>query len=210
MALTVRDIDELREFWGHERIIVLGHSFGATLALLYAAAYPEHAAGVVYLGGVGIGDWHTPYYAELERRMTPAQRDRLEDLSARRPRTWEEEIEFRTLSWFTSHADQTMALAWAHEDASVELPINFAANRVLNDETKSWPPGYLAGLATTVTAPISFIHGDGDPRPVSFVRELAEHVPHHTFYLIPGAGHSPWRERPDVLRDLLRDAVLAK
>jgi proline iminopeptidase len=210
MALTVRDIDELREFWGHDRIIVLGHSFGATLALLYAAAYPEHTAAAVYLGGVGIGDWHTPYYAELKRRMTPTQWDRLEDLSERRPRTPEEESEFRVLSWFTSHADQSMALAWAREDASVDLPINFAANRVLSEEANSWPPDYLAGLATTVTAPVSFIHGDGDPRPASFVRDLAEQVPHHTFHLIPGAGHSPWRERPDVLRGLLRDVVLGK
>ncbi|MGW6276726.1 alpha/beta fold hydrolase [Kribbella sp. NPDC055071] len=208
MALTVRDIDELREFWGHERIIVLGHSFGATLALLYAATYPEHTAGVVYLGGVGIGDWHTPCEAETERRMTPEQRDRLEELGTRRPRTPDEEIEFRTLSWFTSHADRSKAMEWAHAEASVDLPINWAANRALSGETKAWPADYLAELAATVTAPVAFIHGEGDPRPASFVRDLADHVPTHTFHLIEAAGHSPWRERPATLRAVLRNAVL--
>ncbi|MEU4286608.1 alpha/beta hydrolase [Kribbella sp. NPDC026596] len=206
MARLAQDIDELREYWGHERIVVLGHSAGATLAVIYAAAYPDHTAGVVYLGGVGIGDWRTPYYAELERRMTPAQRDRLDALT-RSTRTPDEEIEFRVLSWFTSHADQSMALAWAHEEASVDLPINFAANRALNDETRSWPASYLAGLAATLPMPVTFVHGDGDPRPVSFVQMLAAHTPDHAFHLIPGAGHSPWRERPEELRNVLRHAV---
>jgi len=206
MARLAQDIDELREYWGHERIVVAGHSAGATLALIYAASYPDHAAGVVYLGGVGIGDWRTPYYEELGRRMTPAQRDRLEALSGS-TRTPDEEIGFRVLSWFTSHADQSMAMTWAREEASVDLPINFVANRTLNDETKAWPDDYLAGLAATLTMPVAFIHGDGDPRPMSAVRELAAHIPHHTFELIPGAGHSPWRERPELLRKVVRAAV---
>ena len=35
------DLDELRQHWGSEQVVVIGHSFGATLALTYAAAYPE-------------------------------------------------------------------------------------------------------------------------------------------------------------------------
>jgi len=38
-----QDIDELRSYWGHEQIVVLGHSFGATLALVHAATYPSAA-----------------------------------------------------------------------------------------------------------------------------------------------------------------------
>lgn len=209
MARLAQDIDELREYWGHERIVVVGHSAGATLALIYAASYPDHCAGVVYLGGVGIGDWRTPYYAELDRRMTPEQRDRLDALSGN-PRTPDEETEFRVLSWFTSHADQSMALAWAREEALVDLPINFAANRALNDETKTWPTSHLADLAATLQMPVTFIHGDGDPRPVSYVQDLAAHIPHHTFHLISGAGHSPWRERSEELRGVLRGAVSAE
>jgi proline iminopeptidase len=55
--------------------------------------------------------------------------------------------------------------------------------------------------------PVTFIHGDGDPRPASFVEKLAAHPPNHTFHLIPGAGHSPWRERPEELRNVLRHGV---
>jgi proline iminopeptidase len=206
MQRLAQDIDELRSYWGHERIIVLGHSFGATLALVYAATYPDHTAGVVYLNGVGIGDWRTAYHEEQRRRTTPTQRDRLELLTGA-DRTAEEEVEFRVLSWFTDHADQSMAMTWAMESAAVDLPINFAANRALGTEIRSWPDGYVAGLAATLPMHVTYVHGDGDPRPAFAVRDLAEQTPHHTFHLLSGAGHSPWRERPELLREVLRAAV---
>ncbi|MEU4602817.1 alpha/beta hydrolase [Kribbella sp. NPDC023972] len=206
MQRLAQDIEELRAYWGHERIVVIGHSFGATLALVYAASYPDHVAGVVYLNGVGIGDWRTAYHDEQSRRMTPAQRERLDALSGA-DRSAEEEIEFRVLSWFTDHADQSMAMTWALKSASVDLPINFAANRALGTEIKSWPENYLADLAADLPMHVTYIHGEGDPRPASAVRELAACTPQHTFHLVPDAGHSPWREQPHLVREALRSAM---
>ncbi|QNE21215.1 alpha/beta hydrolase [Kribbella qitaiheensis] len=200
------DIEELRQHWGYEKIVVIGHSFGATLALTYAAAYPASVARVGYLGGVGIGDWFTPYEAERLRRMTPAQQARLDQLSGRK-RSQEEEIEFRALFWFTDHADREQAWKWGLEDADVPYPINFSANSAINAETESWSDEDLARTASAVTAPVWFVHGDGDPRPASAVRELAEHVAQHEFRLIEGAGHSLHRERPDALREVLAEIV---
>ncbi|MFF0344537.1 alpha/beta fold hydrolase [Kribbella sp. NPDC004875] len=206
MARHAQDIDELRAYFGHERIVVIGHSFGATLAMSYAASYGDHVAGVVYLDGVGIGDWRTPCHAEELRRMTPEQVARLDDLSGR-PRTPAEETEFRVLSWFTDHFDRERAMAWAHESASVDLPINFAVNRALTSEVATWSDDEIAARATAITAPVTFVHGAGDPRPAAAVRDLAAHTPNHTFELIPEAGHDPWLEQPDLVREVLRAAV---
>lgn len=206
MARLAQDIDELRAYFGHERIVVLGHSFGASLAMTYAAAYGDHVAGVVYVGGVGIGDWRTHDAAERARRMTPEQQDRLDNLSGR-PRTPAEEIEFRLLSWFPDHADPERAMEWAYASASVDLPINFAANRALAADMNSWTTAEVTARAASIQAPVTFIHGDGDPRPSWAVRDLADHVPNHTFHLIPDAGHSPWLEQPDLVREALRSAL---
>jgi proline iminopeptidase len=203
MSRLREDIDELRRHWGHERIVVIGHSFGATLALTYAAAHPEHVAKVGYFSGVGIGDWHTPYYEERDRRMTPEQQERLRSLQTRR--TPAEETEFRVLSWVTDHADRERAWQWATEDAAMPWPINFAANRAINAETNSWTDEHLAGLASDLPMPVWVVHGTGDPRPASAVRALARHIPDHEVRLIEGAGHSLWRERPDALRQLLKE-----
>ncbi|GAA2815393.1 alpha/beta fold hydrolase [Kribbella solani] len=212
MARLARDIDELRAYFGHSRIVVIGHSFGATLALKYAAAYADRVAGVVYLDGVGVGDWRTPYYAERARRMTPEQAARLEELSGRtevsgRPRSSAEETEFRALSWFTDHADRERAMTWAYASAVVDLPINFAANSALGAEINGWSAEEVKALVAAVRAPITFVHGEHDPRPATAVRELAEAAPNHTFELIPDAGHSPWLEQPELVREVLRAAV---
>jgi proline iminopeptidase len=206
MARHAQDIDELRAHFGHERIVVIGHSFGATLAMTYAASYGEHVAGVVYLDGVGIGDWWTACEAEAARRMTPEQAARLDDLSGRK-RAPAEETEFRVLSWFTDHADRERAMAWAQESAAVDLPINFAVNRALTAEVKTWSDDEIAARAASITAHVTFVHGDGDPRPASAVRDLAAHTPNHTFALIPEAGHDPWLEQPELVRQVLRTAV---
>ncbi|HWD77783.1 MAG TPA: alpha/beta hydrolase [Kribbella sp.] len=205
MQRSAQDIDELRSYFGHEQIVVLGHSFGASLAMAYAAAYDDHVAGVVYLDGVGVGDWRTAYHEERARRITPEQDARLEELSGRQ-RTQAEEIEFRALSWFTDHADREHAMEWAYASASVDLPINFAANRALGAVGRA-TDDELKARAATIQAPVTFIHGADDPRPWSAVRDLADHVPNHTFHLIPSAGHSPWLEQPAMVRQLLRDVV---
>ncbi|GAA1525619.1 alpha/beta hydrolase [Kribbella lupini] len=209
IARLVADLEELREHWGHERMVVVGHSFGATLALRYAAAHPTRVAHLIYLSGVGVGDWLTPSLAEQRRRMTTEQAERLETLGNRRPRTADEEREFRALSWFTDHADRERAWAWALEDAAVPWPINFAANNALTADNRAFGDDRLIELARTLAMPVDFVHAEGDPRPASAVRKLADAVPHAEFHLVEGAGHSPWRERPEEFRLLLQRILSA-
>jgi proline iminopeptidase len=204
MARSVADLEELREHWGHEQIVVVGHSFGATLALRYAIAHPDRVAHLVYLSGVGVGDWLTASLAEQRRRMTDEQAERLETLGNRRPRSADEEREFRALSWFTDHADRERAWAWALEDAAVPWPINFAANNALSADNRAFGDDRLIELGGTLAMPVDFVHAEGDPRPASAVRKLADAVPHAEFHLVEGAGHSPWRERPEEFRLLLQ------
>jgi len=43
----VEDLEAIRRKIGAEQMILIGHSYGGTLAAAYAAAYPEHVAGMV-------------------------------------------------------------------------------------------------------------------------------------------------------------------
>lgn len=67
MARYIADVGELLDHWGYDRVTLVGHSFGATLALAVAAQFPQQVAGVVFLSGVGIGDWRTEYRAAAAR-----------------------------------------------------------------------------------------------------------------------------------------------
>jgi proline iminopeptidase len=67
--LLVADIEGVREKLGVPRIVVVGHSFGAALALEYAAHYPQRTAGVVIAAGM----WNAPMQIPLRCRSTVAR-----------------------------------------------------------------------------------------------------------------------------------------
>lgn len=60
-AHLIADIERLRVYFGVEKWLVVGGSWGATLALAYAQAHPERVAGLVlravFLGTAGELDW---------------------------------------------------------------------------------------------------------------------------------------------------------
>ena len=47
LAVQVADIERVRQILGDPKIVLVGHSFGAFLAALYAAEYPEHVKALV-------------------------------------------------------------------------------------------------------------------------------------------------------------------
>jgi proline iminopeptidase len=204
IARYLADTEALRRHWGHDRWVVIGHSFGATLAFAYAVAHPGRTQVLGYLSGVGVGDWHSASRREQLLRMTEHERGRLADLETRSQRSAAEEVEYRALSWFTDFADRDQGWQWALADARVDTPINVAANRALMAEVRRWPDAEVLARARQLDMPCWFIHGDRDPRPSRTVAALAGAVPTSRFHLIAGAGHQPWRERPADLQELLR------
>lgn len=64
LATQLNDLDAIRQFLGHERWVVGGHSWGAFMALAYALEFPERTDAIMYLSGSGVQndrDWHTAY-----------------------------------------------------------------------------------------------------------------------------------------------------
>lgn len=55
----VADLDVVRRHHGAERVHLLGHSWGAMLALCYALEHPERVASLIYVSGTGIDPDHT-------------------------------------------------------------------------------------------------------------------------------------------------------
>ena len=207
VARYIADIEMLRQHWQHDAWIVIGHSFGATLALAYAFAHPERTIAMGYLNGVGVGDWRGPYRRERLRRMTPHQQQQLTELETMQNRSRHEEIQFRALSWFTDHADPVQGWKQALADADTDSNINFAANRLLVAETDQWSATEVLAQTRQLPMPCWFVHGQQDPRPSQPVAALADMIPRSQMHIIEAAGHQPWHEQPDKLQELLSDLI---
>ena len=134
---SVADLETIRDAFGVEHWIVGGHSWGASLALQYALAYPERTRALLYISGTGIGQaWNRAYHLEADRRRTAEENARLTTLK-QRSRTPAEESEFRRISWLSDFATRDGA---ADLIAQLDAPfdINFDANRQISAETKTW------------------------------------------------------------------------
>jgi pimeloyl-ACP methyl ester carboxylesterase len=57
MAHLTDEISRIREHLGIDRLILLGHSMGAAVAMHYAAIYPDAVLGVLYRDGIATPSW---------------------------------------------------------------------------------------------------------------------------------------------------------
>jgi pimeloyl-ACP methyl ester carboxylesterase len=181
---------------------LLGHSFGARIALQHAVDQPGNAARIVCSGGVAHRGALSHVDETLERFGDPELRARVEA-------AFEAEEKVQTPE--DCHA------AWMGQ-----MPFFLAEpeGRVLAELARLWqrvryrPEMHRHGsfgefdvreALPAVTAPVLVVTGSEDriTRPDE-AREIAALLPNATLSIIEGAGHFPFAERPDEYFSELR------
>ncbi len=214
VATSLADLDALRAHWGHDAWTVIGHSWGATLALLYAIQFPERTGRLVYISGTGIDPgWHDDYRSAREARLRPAARDRLRRLVEERTVATGAELdrinaERTDLLEVTEYYDVSRLEQLPRYD---RFPVNYDLNTALNAEMKSLEgSGALPAQLARISAPTLVLDGEGDPRPRWARVQVAELIPDARHLTIERAGHDLWVEQPEatarVLREFLSDS----
>lgn len=207
IARHVRDLAALLDAWGHDRVVLIGHSFGTNLAGYFMLAHPERVAGSIQIAGPFLEPWRDADRAAQRARRTDEQQARLDELDAIATRTDAEEIEYLALSWFTDHADRARAWKWALAAARTLRPVNYPMNRQLNAATKVDPlESHLDELRERLPSGAVIIGGAADTRPADALRRLGAQL-RCEVVIIPNAGHHPWLEAPERFGAALRAAV---
>ncbi|TDD22750.1 alpha/beta fold hydrolase, partial [Actinomadura sp. KC06] len=85
VARQVADLEAIRGRIGANRLILAGSSWGATLAAAYLAAHPGRVARTVLTspGALWAPAWEKSGEGEIWDRLTPAQRERMDELENR-------------------------------------------------------------------------------------------------------------------------------
>ncbi|MFE3856391.1 alpha/beta fold hydrolase [Streptomyces griseorubiginosus] len=194
----VADLDAVRRHFGLDRVALLGHSWGAQLALSYALAHPARVSTLIYVSGNGIGpvsDWHAAYKENLASRLKGRER----------PGDEREQV---ILQWSADFADPARALELARRMADPWFAINYACNRALNTEIKNtWGTPGLRAACRALDLPVLIVDGVEDIRPRSAVDSLEEALPRVRRVVLPRAGHLPWVESPAAFREAVTGAL---
>ncbi|RSN41823.1 alpha/beta hydrolase [Amycolatopsis sp. WAC 04197] len=186
----VADVDAVREGHGLDRVPVLGHSWGAHLALLYALAHPERVSALVYVSGVGLGhEWHAEFQRNFERVLGEELRGEGRERAVRQ---WAADF----VTDGERHAE-AMATPW--------FPVNYEANAALTEEMRTVPEAELVAACRSLRVPTLIVDGMADNRPRWAVDSLEQALPSVTRVRFDGVGHVPWLEAPGEFRAAVTD-----
>ncbi len=207
VARSVADLDALRRDLGAARIGLLGHSWGATLALRYALVHPDRVSRLVYVSGTGIdpeSTWRPAFHATTDRHAR-AHSPRWQELAGR-DRTLAEDREFAILQWTADFVDPRTARKHAERLATPWLGIGYECAGSINAEIRQYlRDTEVAALCRALTVPTLIVDGDRDIRPRSAVDSLERALPRVRRATLAGAGHLPWVEDPAGFRRVVAD-----
>ncbi|MFB4309044.1 alpha/beta fold hydrolase [Actinomadura sp. GTD37] len=197
-ARSVADLEAVRRHFKLATMAVVGHSWGAQLALMYALEHPGRVSGLVYVSGTGIdqnASWHADYERNLRVRLGK-HLERWEELRERN-RTDTEDRELSVLQWSADFIDSDRALEHAERMATPWLGVNFECNKVLNAEGKRlWGTPKIRAACEALDVPALIVDGAEDIRPRWAVDSLEQALPRVSRVMLDEAGHLPWTEDP--------------
>lgn len=201
---SVADLDAVRHHFGLARTVVLGHSWGAHLALEYTVRHPEHVRGLIYVSGLGVGSWAdwSPEYQDRLRHRLGDRLARWQELKDRdQVRTEAEDREFCLLQWSTDVVAAEHALETFDRLATPWFGVNFESNKVINDEVRrSAMTTDLLARCRALNVPVLIVDGAEDVRPRQAVDSLTDALRDVRRVQLAGAGHLPWIEDPKGFR----------
>ncbi|MGA5816599.1 alpha/beta fold hydrolase [Kitasatospora sp. NPDC094028] len=195
----VADVEALRRHLGLERIDLLGHSAGGSLAMLYAAAHPERLASLALVtpsfAGVGLP-------SDLGVREVIASRA-AEPWHAGAVAGWEGMQSARTFAEAAPYRFAFEPLMYGRwDDAARAHAAADPAQRSL-PVSEHYYAGYdpdTEGLRRRLGAlpcPVLLLAGGVDLWPTAAsATEAAALFPDVTLAVQPGAGHYPWLDDP--------------
>lgn len=201
VARSVADLDAVRAHFGLDTVTLLGHSWGARLALHYVLAHPERVTRLVYVSGTGIGPdsgWH-PRFEHNLRAALGERLPRWEEFKSRERRTEAEEREMCVLQWSADFAgpDRERALRLAEQMATPWLGVNYECHGEITAETRTMGEHQLHAACSGLKVPVVIVDGAEDIRPRDAVNSLAQALPDVARVRLAGAGHMPWAEDPE-------------
>lgn len=210
ISQQLADIERIRQLLGDDQMILIGHSYGALLASLYAAEFPDHIEKLVLLNPADL-----LVFPSGNKDMFATIRERLPDRDRKAYDKWQR----RYLD---------LGQIFKEDEASLQkLDTDFLPYfiKATGDTIQDAPPvpqelfgswhtrAQFFGLGkrhdwssnlVPITADTLIIHGGKDFQPLAVSQTYAEAIPNAKLEEIPNAAHFPHFNNPEELAEQLR------
>ena len=195
VARHIEDLDNLVSAQGHDsRPALVGHSWGAMLALCYAAAHPNKVGPIVLVGcGTFDAVARQRMKAILSARTTRRLQERLDRIAASVTDPADRHIQRYKLTRNLSVYEQ--AQPWPEKDEWE--PFDQQAHKeTWDDILRLQSDGTYPQAFKVIKSPVLMLHGSYDPHPGQLIYDtLQPFITQLQYQELDRCGHSPWLER---------------
>jgi pimeloyl-ACP methyl ester carboxylesterase len=195
-AEHVADLEQLRSALGAERMHLLGHSWGGSLALLYAADHPERVASLTLVANAL---WIPSVTATMMQNQQ-ARYDQLLEAGILKPLTSPEpDCNEMVQSFLPAYFADPDAIPNELREGKISCPVLEAVSASVFELDMT---DRLAPLAI----PTLVLMGDADPLGLDVARATVAAMPASKpeLVVLPACGHFPMFECPEPLFDAVR------
>jgi proline iminopeptidase len=197
------DLEAVRQHFGLQRVTLLGHSWGAGVAALYASRYPGRVNRLVIVDGIPLHQKElVQAFQDLAGRRDSATRAQMHKWQEARLANPGDATACRAyyVLWFGPFFGDSSAASRSQGDfcaGSAEARRNKIASvdRFVAASLGEWD---WRPVIRRVDAPALVIHGSADVLPVEGAREWAATLPNARLVLLEGVGHFPYLKAPEA------------
>jgi proline iminopeptidase len=206
----IDDLEDLREYLQLEQAAVLGHSWGALLAMEYAIRHPNRVSHLILLNTAPASHDDYLLFQHDRRAKAPDDVEMLRELASR-PAYAEGDLEAEA-KYYRVHYRATLRppdlldrlmehLRMGSTTESV-LKARAIEDRLYDDTWRSSDYDLLPKLKR-LRVPTLVIHGEYDLIPVECANHIAQAIPGARLVALSDCGHFSYIERPDDVRNAL-------
>ncbi|MFA5249982.1 MAG: alpha/beta hydrolase [Parachlamydiales bacterium] len=174
-------------------IILIGHSWGAWLSIIFAARYPSYIQKLILISSAPLEE---KYALNIEKTRL----DRLSKKTKAKVRLITEKLnnpvmtneEIDRFEKFIIEVDSYNPIFYKKgQKFNVKI-----FQKVWNEAVQLRKSGQLLKLCRRIKCPVVAIHGDYDPHPYQGVKKPLELIiKNFQFILLKKCGHTPWMEK---------------
>lgn len=191
-------------------IILIGHSWGAWLSVIFAAEYPDYVKKIILISSGPFEDEYS--YGINETRLKRLSEKDVIELNKLKeelnnPNVKNKKDIFKRFGELSSKADYYKPIGFTEDILDYQPDVFQTVMREVLYLRKS---GKLIKIASRIKCPVIAIHGDYDPHPYKGVEEpLSKVIKDFNFKLLGDCGHYPWNEinAKDNFYKILRNSL---
>jgi len=208
LTTAVSDLKLLLDKLHLNKAIICGHSWGGTLAMYFATAYPQKIKSLILIdpGFFSLGKaMEANFYNNRSARWSISEKKLIDSLSIKRDKNIITSDELYTLNYTRRLAYVSKKERLDTLNKKIDVPTNSYMSALMNKDAAKTKIDFRQSLKN-LNKPVSIICGSQDF--LSYISyELKINYPNYDLYWIQDSGHFPMYEQPAQFYPVMRKII---